>query len=352
MQQAAEWIRSASTWPGFVPAALLTAIGLYFACGLAFSDRRWRESVPVQTLSSVVRGLVFWAPVLWALHVASFQGQRLGPDSGEWGARAALLAFVVAMTVAAVRGIARGFRVYRKRFPDMEPGERNRAVVLRKLAAGVAVALGLLAAMAVLGVDPGPLLAGGALGGLVLGLALQESLSSVFAGLFLTWDASVRIGDTIRLPMGQEGVVEGVGWRNAQIRLPDQTLLVVPNGTLATSIVANLSRPGPETSVVLDAAVAYGSDLAVVEETVLREARAVQQKYSGPTQEPAPVLRWRELGENGVTFRVFLPVARHTDVYCARSDVVRALHDAFERDGIVVPLPQREVTIRREVGHP
>jgi small-conductance mechanosensitive channel len=344
------WLHALPDQSWFLPGAVLTAIGLYLLCGLVFNHRRWRDSIAVQSLSSVVRGLVFWGPVLFALHADSYRSQRFSKDPSLWVTEAALLAFTGALTVSAVRGIARGFRVYRRRFPDLDPGHRNRVVVLRKLSVGVVLTLGAMAALGVLGVDPGPLLAGGAVGGVVLGLALQESLSAVFAGLFLTWDASVRIGDTIRLPAGQEGVVESVGWRNTQIRLPDQTLLVVPNGTLATSIVANLSRPSPETSIVLDAAVAYGSDLARVEETVLREAKAVQRLYSGEDPGAEPVLRWRELGENGVTFRAFVPVARQTDVYCARSDFVRALHDAFRVEGISVPPPQREVTIRGAAG--
>lgn len=341
MPEANEAASRIADWPGLPWAAL--ALGALLYAVVRWALRRAPESVPAALLGSPVRALVFWAPVLLGLRLSV--ERHLSGGWPAWADRAAVLAFVAAMTLAAVRGVHRGYQVAKKGFPDMDPAERNRALVLRKLGVAGVILVGSLAALGALGVDPAPLLAGGAVGGIVLGLALQESLSSVFAGLFLTWDGSVRIGDVVRLPAGQEGTVENVGWRNTQVRLPDQTLLIVPNGVFASSVMTNLSRPSPETSVVLDAAVAYGTDLAAAEQLVLAEARTVQQKYGPGKAGAPPVLRWRELGENGVAFRVFVPIERNADVYPARSDLVKALHDAFQSAKVRIPAPQRELTV-------
>jgi small-conductance mechanosensitive channel len=333
-----EAVRALREWP-WLPAFAL-GLGLLLYAAAKWLTRRSPKSVWGAAMASPVRAVAFWAPTLGGLRLAL--DRYLVDEFARPADLVVSLGFVVAMTLAAVRGVHSGYGVLRAGFPMMDPSSRNRALVVRKLAVAGVIVAGSLAGLGVLGVNPGPLLAGGAVGGIILGLALQESLSSVFSGLFLSWDGSVRIGDAVRLPAGQEGTVENVGWRNTQIRLPDQTLLIVPNGVFATSIVTNLSRPTPETSVVVEASVAYGTDLGLAEQTVLDAVAAVRQEFGGES-EGLPVFRWRALGQDGVEFRVFVPVGRQSDTYAARSRLIRELHDRFAEAGITVPFPQRVV---------
>src|SRR6266511_962122 len=75
-------------------------------------------------------------------------------------------------------------------------------------------------------------------GGLVV-LAHQDTLSNLFAGFHLLADRPVRVGDTIRLENGMEGMVEDIGWRSTRIRQPADDLVIVPNAKLAQSILTN-----------------------------------------------------------------------------------------------------------------
>lgn len=77
---------------------------------------------------------------------------------------------------------------------------------------------------------------------LAIGLASQQALSNIIAGLVLALDHPFRIGDRIRLPGGEGGEVLDVGMRSTQIRLADGALLIVPNADLVTARLVNLSH--------------------------------------------------------------------------------------------------------------
>ncbi len=77
---------------------------------------------------------------------------------------------------------------------------------------------------------------------LAIGLASQQALSNIIAGLVLALDHPFRLGDRIRLPSGEGGEVLDVGMRSTQIRLADGSLLIVPNADLVTARLVNLSH--------------------------------------------------------------------------------------------------------------
>lgn len=322
----------------------LLGVGLVFwLASRVFRSAKWvRRSALLVGVGTFLGTALPWAPALVVAHLWLEQA-GLGQPLTTVAAAVARALYVGICVEAAVRGVRHGFELVSAKFPEMQPGDRNRVVIVRKLATVVVVFVGLLVGLAVVGVDAGPLLAGSAIGGVVLGLALQESLSSVFSGMLMTWDASLRIGDFVRLEDGKEGSIESIGWRNTQLRLLDQTLLIVPNGKMATTIVTNLSRPSPETTVVLDCGVAYGSNLELVEETALEVANQVAVQFGGGEVSKQPALRWRDFGDNSLDFRILVPIASHSDIHQARSELVRKLYGAFEQKGITVPLPQRVV---------
>lgn len=328
--------------PWFFPGLLGLGV-LLWLCSVALRRASVARNSPLLVgLLKPIGAIALWMPALVAFNVVMDDLALEGLLDG-WLRKAAQVLVIALVTYSAVVGIRRGFQVVRSEYGNMEPEERNRAVIVRKLLTAAAIIAGFLISLGVFGVDAGPLLAGGAIGGVVLGLALQESLSAVFSGILMTWDASLRIGDFVRLESGQEGYIESIGWRNTQLRMLDQTLLVVPNGSMAGMIVTNLSRPSPETAVGLDCGVAYGSDLALVEATALDVARKVSAEFGGEQELKEPSVRWRAFGDSSVDFRVLVPIASQSEIYPARSTLVRMLHDAFAEKGITIPFPQRVV---------
>ncbi len=111
----------------------------------------------------------------------------------------------------------------------------------RRLFKGVALAIALLAGLAVFGVDLTATLAGLGIGGVALAFASQKTLENVFSGILVLSDRSIVVGDVCQI--GQyTGEVVDVGLRSMQLRTVKRTVVYVPNGTLATMEVENLTR--------------------------------------------------------------------------------------------------------------
>ena len=78
---------------------------------------------------------------------------------------------------------------------------------------------------------------------IVLGLALQSTLSDLFSGLVLNFSRPYRPGDWINLEGGTSGRVIEMNWRATHVLTARQDLAIVPNSTIAKSKIVNVSSP-------------------------------------------------------------------------------------------------------------
>ena len=102
-------------------------------------------------------------------------------------------------------------------------------------------------------------------GGIAVALALQEPLSNLFAGLFISLARQIRVGDYVQLDSGQEGFIVDLDWRATRIRVMANNVIIVPNARLSQAIVTNYGLPEAEMSILVAVGVDYGSDLVRVE---------------------------------------------------------------------------------------
>ena len=132
-------------------------------------------------------------------------------------------------------------RVRNRLLADHPQTAQSVHVLGRRLLKGVALAIALLAGLAAFGVDLTATLAGLGIGGVALAFASQKTLENVFGGILVLSDRSIVVGDVCKI--GQyTGEVLDVGLRSMQLRTVNRTVVYVPNGTLATMEVENLSR--------------------------------------------------------------------------------------------------------------
>ena len=129
-------------------------------------------------------------------------------------------------------------------------------------------------------------------GGLAVALALQEPLSNLFAGIFVTLAGQLRIGDYVRLESGPEGFIRDFNWRSARLQTMAGHYVIVPNSKLAQAIVSNFSLPSRDTQVTVEVGVDYGSDLAQVERVAMEAASDVIKDVTGsvPTVPPSSAI--------------------------------------------------------------
>jgi MscS family membrane protein len=105
----------------------------------------------------------------------------------------------------------------------------------------VLIIVGLVAALAIFGLNVKTTLAGLGIGGLAIALAAQKSLENLIGGVSLLMDKAVRIGDFCQIG-DQLGTVEDIGLRSLKLRTMDQNLSVIPNGSLAQMQFQNMAR--------------------------------------------------------------------------------------------------------------
>jgi len=92
-----------------------------------------------------------------------------------------------------------------------------------------------------LGAKVGALLASLGIGGLAFALAAQDTIANMFGSLVVVMDQPFKVGDMVKVG-ASTGTVEDIGLRSTKIRLVDQSLAVIPNKTVATEAIVNLTR--------------------------------------------------------------------------------------------------------------
>ncbi|PWB68104.1 mechanosensitive ion channel protein MscS [candidate division GN15 bacterium] len=225
-------------------------------------------------------------------------------------------------------------------------GEIKSASILVYIARASVYLIGVLIILQSLGVSITPLLTALGVGGLAVALALQDTLSNLFAGIHVLASRKVRPGDYIRLETGQEGNVVDISWRTTTIKAPANHLIIVPNTRVASSIVLDFDQPDRETIVVIGLGVGYDSDLGKVERVTIDVAKAVLTEIDGGVPTFEPVVRFTEFGDYAIKFNVILRSRQFGDQFLLKHEFIRRIHERYCKEGIVIPYPVREIVTR------
>lgn len=218
--------------------------------------------------------------------------------------------------------------------------------LLASVARWIIVVVGILVALQTVGVKITPLITALGIGGLAVGLALQDTLANFFSGIRILAARQIRPGDFVVLETGQEGWVEDITWSQTTVRQPSNNLVLVPNARLATAITTNYMLPILQQNVVVQLGVAYGSDLERVEETALAAARETQRAVPEATPDFEPALRYKEFGASSINFFVVLQARSFPERWSVVSDYIKRVHARFQAEGIEIPFPVQTVIVK------
>ena len=207
------------------------------------------------------------------------------------------------------------------------------------------LAFALLLFLDALGISITPLVASLGISSLAVTLGLQETLTNLFAGLYIVADKPIRVGDFIRLGSGEEGYVTEIGWRNTRIRTLPNTLVVVPNNQIISNTIRNYYLPDKELAALVEVGVHYDSDLARVERVTIEVAREVQKKVQGAVPQFDPFIRFHTFAESSINFTVILRVKEFTDQFLLKHEFLKALQARYKKEGIVIPYPIRTLDL-------
>ncbi len=209
-------------------------------------------------------------------------------------------------------------------------------VMVGRLLQVVIIAVALVYALSILGVQLAPLLGALGIGGLAVALALQPTMENLFAGLILHAQRPLRVGEEIIT--GQvKGVVTDITSRVVVVQRRSGEIVHIPNSTVVGREIENLVRHGLRRTT-LTVGVAYGSDLAQAIDIVQRSTAAC----AGVLDEPAPVVFAEEFSDSSIDLEVdYWHGPLDGDRRLAQSQAIVAIHAALADAGITIPFPQR-----------
>ena len=283
-------------------------------------------------------------PVLWFIIVGVYAGARVIPFRPEIH-QALTAAVVVVVVLSATLVAARVAGGLVRLWADRPEGALPGASIFSNLVFVVVVALGLLILLQYLGISITPLLTALGVGGLAVALALQDTLSNVFAGFQVLASRQIRPGDYVKLESGEEGYVVDITWRYTTIRGLPNNMVVVPNSKIAGAIVTNYYLPEQEMSLLVQVGVSYDSDLERVEEVSIEAAGEIMREMPGGVPDAEPLVRFHTFGDSSVDFTVILRVQEFVDQYAVKHAFVKRLHARFREEGIEIPFPIRTVRL-------
>lgn len=188
-----------------------------------------------------------------------------------------------------------------------------------------------------------PFLTALGIGGLAIALALQDTLSNFFSGFYMLVSHNFKPRDYVELESGERGYIQDINWRNTTILMLDNTLVIIPNSKIASSIIKNYSRPDQELAVLIEARVSYNSNLKKVEKVVEEVGIEIMEKIPGAIEEFKPFIRYHTFGDSGIEFTVILRAQKFVDRYLVKHEFIKALHEKFREENIEIPFPQLEL---------
>ena len=287
-------------------------------------------------------------PLLWLFLAGLFAASgRLADFAPHWvnlAHRTLLVVFLVSLTLAAARLLSGLVAIVSSRSKGLLPSTS----IFRHLATLLAVTVGGLVILDTLGIAITPVLTALGVGGLAVALALQDTLSNLFAGLGIIASRQVRIGDYIKLASGEEGYVTDIRWGNTAIRTLPNNLVIIPNKHLASAVITNYYQPSKDLAVVVQVGVSYGSDLEKVEKATIEVGREVMRTVQGGVPDFEPFIRYHTFGDSSIHFSVILRGQEFADQHLVRHEFIKRLQRRYAQEGIEIPFPIRTVHLKPE----
>ncbi len=285
-----------------------------------------------------------WALIL-AVHLA-IQSSPLPPVvTGKYAPRILIALWIASFTLMAMRIAGDLVRAYGSQIPGALPV----TTLTTTLAQLTALVLGLLLLLSAEDVQVTPILTALGVGGLAVALAMQDTLSNLFAGFYIAVAGQMRLNDYIKLSSGEEGYVTDIGWRSTAIRSLGNSLIIVPNSKLAQTIVTNYYLPEQRMSASLQVNVPYDADPDQMERLLVEIATAGAKDIPGLLAEPAPSATLDPgFGESSLGFTLGYYVSEFSRQYGVRDQLRKRILRRLREEGIAVPYPTRDIHLDRD----
>jgi small conductance mechanosensitive channel len=209
---------------------------------------------------------------------------------------------------------------------------------------GVGMAFVVIATISELGVQTAGLVAVLGAAGLAIGFALQGSLSNFASGVMLLIFRPINVGDYVEAG-GTSGSVKDIGIFTTTLHTPDNKKVIVPNAQITSDTITNYSANDTR-RVDLVAGIGYGDDIPKAKAVLER----IVTEHELTLDDPAPMIELSNLGDSSVDF-VVRPWVKTADYWRVYFDLTERIKTEFDKEGISIPFPQRDVHLFQETSN-
>jgi len=252
-----------------------------------------------------------------------------------------LVAFV--LIILAFRALARLVKRFIK--SALNKPAVNLSALLKDIlisASGALVMLvGIFVALSQIGISLGPALAGLGVAGFIVGFALQDTLGNFAAGGMILFYRPYDVNDYVEVS-GASGLVKKMNLVSTTITTFDNQTLVIPNSKIWGDVIKNVTAQATR-RVDMEFGISYSDDIEKTER-VLRE---IVESHEKVLAEPEPMIHLHKLGDSSINF-VVRPWTATTDYWEVYWYVTREVKMRFDKEGISIPFPQRDVHVYQQ----
>jgi small-conductance mechanosensitive channel len=327
-----------SAWARFEPGLMILAATLVLVIGGLL--------LRVLVRLGVVRNVAWLVPILMLLSGLSWAGLhavRLAPDLPKV---MALLQFIfLALVFVSIL-----YPVARLALP--EPAQRTRGGVpplIRAVALAIVTFLGVLILFTwnFPGLSLTPLFLTSGAVSIVLGLAVQDLLSNLLAGVVMGLERPFKLGDWVKISE-IEGEVVNIAWRATTVRTREHDCVIIPNNVSVREKVTNFDMPTPVHMLKVPVGVGYETPCGLVV-SALEEAAA---RVVGVLDTPAVEVHLLDYLDSAMLYELRAYIDNYASAPAVHSDLNKEIWYALKRHGITIPFPQRDVNLRQVIEEP
>jgi len=183
-----------------------------------------------------------------------------------------------------------------------------------------------------------PMLTSAGILGIILGFAMRDTLSNVFAGIALFIDEPFKIGDMVKIG-DLVGRLYDIGLRSTHLKTLDNNLIILPNNFVAESHIINYAKSDPKLRVDTEVDISYESDI----DKAIKILLEIAKKDKNVMDDPAPDVRIENLGESGISLKLRGWVPNSHLIRRVPSDLRYKIKKEFDKRGIEIPYPRRYI---------
>ena len=194
------------------------------------------------------------------------------------------------------------------------------------------------------------LLAGAGIIAIAVGFAAQQSLGNIVSGVFIVISKPYQINDRISMSDGQRGFVEDISLRHTVIRNFENQRIIIPNSIISNQVLINSNYADSKVCKLLTIGISYESDIDLAKKIIREEAEGHPLVFDNRTPEekmegkPIVMVRVILLNESSVDLRAWVWASTASDGFVLECDVLESVKKRFDREGIVIPFPQRTIS--------